>query len=159
LKELAATGQTPGGAGFALRRSLRAEILLIMGALAATAALTTYAPADYAPTGPVSKTASLGPADLQLTVDPARVGPNEMHVYLIDKQNGTQYDKVKEMKVDLVLPAEKLGPLAADVRKAGPGHYVMNGALFGVAGEWDVKMSARVSEFDAYYASVKLNIE
>jgi copper transport protein len=159
LKELAATGQTPGGAGFALRRSLRAEIVLIMGALAATAALTTYAPADYAPTGPVSKTASLGPADLQLTVDPARVGPNEMHVYLIDKQNGTQYDKVKEMNVDLVLPAEKLGPLKADVRKAGPGHYVMNGALFGVSGEWDVKMSARVSEFDAYYASVKVNIE
>jgi copper transport protein len=159
LKELAATGQTPGGAGFALRRSLRAEILLIVGALGATAALTTYAPADYAPTGPVSKTASLGPADVQLTVDPARVGPNEMHLYLIDKQNGTQYDKVKEMNVDLVLPAEKLGPLKADVRKAGPGHFVMNGALFGVSGEWDVKMSARVSEFDAYYASIKVNIE
>jgi len=159
LKELAATGQTPGGAGFALRRSLRAEIVLILGALGATAALTTYAPADYAPTGPISKTASLGPADVQLTVDPARVGPNEMHVYLIDKQNGTQYDKVKEMKVDLVLPAEKLGPLEADVRKAGPGHYVMNGALFGVSGEWDVKMNARVSEFDAYYASVKVRIE
>ena len=159
LKQLAATGQTPGGAGFALRRSIRVELVLIAGALAATAALTTYAPADYAPTGPVSKTASLGPADLQLTVDPARVGPNEMHVYLIDKQNGTQYDKVKEMNVDLALPAEKLGPLKADVRKAGPGHYVMNGALFGVSGEWDVKMSARVSEFDAYYASVKVNIE
>ena len=159
LKELAQTGQTPGGAGFALRRSLRAEILLIVGALGATAALTTYAPADYAPVGPVSKTASLGPADVQLTVDPARVGPNEMHVYLIDKQNGTQYDKVKEMNVELLLPAEKLGPLKADVRKAGPGHYVMNGALFGVSGEWDVKMSARVSEFDAYYADVKVNIE
>ncbi len=159
LKELAATGQTPGGAGFALRRSLRAEIVLIVGALAATAALTTYAPADYAPVGPVSKTASLGPADIQLTVDPARVGPNEMHVYLIDKQKGAQYDKVKEMSVELVLPAEKLGPLKADVRKAGPGHYVMNGALFGVAGEWVVKMTARVSEFDAYYASVKVPIQ
>ncbi len=159
LKELAQTGQTPGGAGFALRRSLRAEILLIVGALGATAAMTTYAPADYAPVGPVSKTTSLGPADVQLTVDPARVGPNEMHVYLIDKQRGGQYDKVKEMNVELVLPAEKLGPLKADVRKAGPGHYVMNGALFGVSGEWDVKMSARVSEFDAYYADVKVNIE
>jgi copper transport protein len=159
LRELAAAGHNPGATGFALRRSLRVEVVLIMGALAATAALTTYAPADYAPSGPVSKTASLGPADLQLTVDPARVGPNEMHVYLIDKQNGTQYDKVKEMNVDLSLPAERLGPLKADVRKAGPGHYVMNGALFGVSGEWDVKMSARVSEFDAYYADVKVDIK
>ena len=102
--------QTPGGAGFALRRSLRAEILLIVGALAATAAMTTYAPADYAPVGPVSKTASLGPADIQLTVDPARVGPNEMHVYLIDKQNGTQYDKVKEMNVELCCPLRSSAP-------------------------------------------------
>ena len=49
--------------------------------------------------------------------------------------------------------------LKPDVRKAGPGHFVMNGALFGVSGEWDVKMSARVSEFDAYYADVKVNIK
>ncbi len=159
LKQLATSGETPGRTGFALRRSIRAEILLLVGVLAATAALTTYAPADYAPTGPVSETASLGPADVQLTVDPARVGPNEMHVYLIDKQNGTQFDKVKEMKVDLLLPSENLGPLKPDVRKAGPGHYVMNGALFGVSGEWDVKMTARVSEFDAYYSSVKVNIK
>jgi copper transport protein len=159
LKELAQAGQTPGPTGFALRRSLRAEVLLIVGALGATAALTTYAPADYAPTGPVSKTASLGPAQVQLTVDPAKVGPNEMHIYLIDKQTGQQYDKVKELNVDLSLPAEKLGPLKPDVRKAGPGHFVMNGALFGVSGEWDVKLSARVSEFDAYYASVKVNIQ
>ena len=154
LKELAATGQTPGRAGFALRRSIRAEILLIVGRPGRDRrADHVRARRTMRPAGPVSKTASLGPADVQLTVDPARVGPNEMHVYLIDKQNGTQYDKVKEMNVDLLLPAEKLGPLKADVRKAGPGHYVMNGALFGVSGEWDVKMSARVSEFDAYYAS------
>ena len=35
----------------------------------------------------------------------------------------------------------------------------MNGALFGVAGDWDVKVSARVSEFDAYYADVKVKIK
>jgi copper transport protein len=104
-------------------------------------------------------TASFGPADLQLTVDPARVGPNEMHVYLTDKQTGAQYDRVKEFDVSLVLPAEKLGPLEAETRKAGPGHYVMNGALFGVAGEWEVKVTARVSEFDAYYATMNVGID
>ena len=63
-------------------------------------------------------------------VDPARVGPNEMHVYLNDKQTGQQYDKVKELNVDLLLPSQNLGPLKPDVRKAGPGHFVMNGALW-----------------------------
>ena len=82
-----------------------------------------------------------------------------MHVYLTDKQTGQQYDRVKEFNVNLVLPEEKLGPLKADTRKAGPGHYVMNGALFGVAGDWEVKMTARVSEFDAYFATVKVGID
>ena len=35
----------------------------------------------------------------------------------------------------------------------------MNGALFGVAGEWEVKVTARVSEFDAYYATMKVGID
>ena len=82
-----------------------------------------------------------------------------MHVYLTDKQTGQQYDRVKEMNVALVLPEEKLGPLQAETRKAGPGHYVMNGALFGVAGDWEVKVTARVSEFDAYFATLKVGID
>ena len=35
----------------------------------------------------------------------------------------------------------------------------MNGALFGVAGDWEVKVTARVSEFDAYFATMKVGIE
>jgi copper transport protein len=159
LRHAADGGATPGRDGVLLRRSIRTEVALLAVVLGVTAALVSYAPSGSVSSGPQSATASLGPADLQLTVDPARVGPNEMHVYLIDKQTGSQYDRVKEMNVDLVLPAEDLGPLRADTRKAGPGHYVMNGALFGVAGDWEVKVTARVSEFDAYFATLKVGID
>ena len=159
LRHAAADGATPGQDGFKLRRSIRTEVALLAVVLGVTAALVSYAPSGSVSSGPQSATESLGPADLQLTVDPARVGPNEMHVYLTDKQTGAQYDKVKEMNVALVLPDEKLGPLQAETRKAGPGHYVMNGALFGVAGDWEVKVTARVSEFDAYYATMKVGID
>jgi copper transport protein len=159
LRRAAAEGVTPGRDGFLLRRSIRTEVALLAVVLGVTAALVSYAPSGSVSSGPESATASLGPADLQLTVDPARVGPNEMHVYLTDKTTGAQYDKVKEMNVALLLPAEKLGPLEAETRKAGPGHYVMNGALFGVAGDWEVKVTARVSEFDAYYATMKVGID
>jgi copper transport protein len=159
LRRAAAEGQAPGRDGFRLRRSIRTEVALLAVVLGVTAALVSYPPSGSVSSGPQSKIASLGPADLQLTVDPARVGPNEMHVYLTDKQAGGQYDRVKEMKVALVLPAEDLGPLEAETRKAGPGHYVMNGALFGVAGEWEVKVTARVSEFDAYFATLKVDID
>ena len=159
LRRAAAEGATPGRDGFLLRRSIRTEVALLAVVLGVTAALVSYAPSGSVSSGPQSVTASFGPADLQLTVDPARVGPNEMHVYLTDKQTGAQYDRVKEFDVSLVLPAEKLGPLEAETRKAGPGHYVMNGALFGVAGDWEVKLTGRVSEFDAYYATLNVAID
>ena len=159
LRRAADEGDTPGRDGVLLRRSIRTEVALLAVVLGVTAALVSYAPSASVSSGPQSATTSLGPADLQLTVDPARVGPNQMHVYLTDKQTGQQYDRVKEMNVDLVLPKESLGPLKADTRKAGPGHYVMNGALFGVAGDWEVKVTARVSEFDAYFATVKVGID
>jgi copper transport protein len=159
LRHAAAGGATPGRDGLLLRRSIRTEVALLAVVLGVTAALVSYAPSGSVSSGPQSETASLGPADLQLTVDPARVGPNQMHVYLTDKKTGAQYNRVKEMNVALLLPAEKLGPLKVDTRKAGPGHYVMNGALFGVAGDWEVKVTARVSEFDAYYATMKVGID
>jgi copper transport protein len=119
----------------------------------------SYPPGTATSSGPVSKTASLGPADLQLTVDPARVGPNVMHAYLIDKRTGAQYDKVKEFQVKLSEPDKNLGPIDARPQKAGPGHYVMSGAVFGLAGDWQVKIAARVSEFDAYYTNFKVKIK
>jgi copper transport protein len=156
LRDIASTGSSLGSSGRLLRRTLRAEIALLLVVFGVTAVLVSKAPSTAVPTGPVSENASLGPADLQMTVDPARVGANVMHVYLIDKKTGVQYDKVKEFNVKLSQPGKGVGPLDAGAQKAGPGHYVMTGAVFGVAGDWRVQVSARVSEFDAYYATMKV---
>ena len=142
-----------------MRRALRAEVALIVVVLGVTSALVSYPPSiAQSSGGPVSITKSLGPADVQVTVDPARVGPNEMHAYLIDKRTGQQYDRVKEFRVELQQPDKGIGPLKADSRRAGPGHYVMPGTVFGTSGGWLVKISARVSKFDAYYATAKVKI-
>ena len=37
---------------------------------------------------PFSTTVNVGPARVEVTVDPARVGPNETHVYLFDRETG-----------------------------------------------------------------------
>jgi copper transport protein len=158
LRKIVAGGQSPGQAGLVLRRALRAEVALILVVFGVTAALVSYPPSTAVSTGPVSKTASLGPADMQLTLDPARVGGNVMHVFLIDKKTGVQYDKVKQFDVKLAQPDKGVGPIDAAAQKAGPGHYVMTGAVFGVAGDWNVQVEARVSEFDAYYATLKVKI-
>jgi copper transport protein len=160
LRQIVDRGTPPGRAGFVLRRALRAEVALILIVFGVTAALVNNPPSiAVTSTGPVSKTASLGPADLQLTVDPARVGPNVMHIYLIDKKTGAQYNQVKQFDVKLSQPGKGVGPIDAAAQKAGPGHYVMTGAVFGVAGDWNVQVSARVSEFDAYYATMKVKVK
>jgi copper transport protein len=159
LRRIAAQGGGPRVVGTLLRRTLRTEVALIVAVMGVTAALVSYAPSVAVSGGPVSITRSLGPADLQLTVDPARVGPNAVHVFLTDKRTGAQYDRVKEFTAQLALPEEKIGPIDQSVRKAGPGHYVFDGAVFGADGDWKLEVAARVSAFDAYYDTLEIPIK
>ncbi len=157
LAALDAAGETPGRAGIELRRSLRAEMLLMVAALGVTAALVSYAPATGV-TGPFSASETLGPARLELTVDPARVGSNGIHVYLFDRRSGRQFDRVKQLTVSARLPAKRIGPLHLDAQRAGPGHYVIRRAGLAPAGDWHLELSARVSAFDAYDARIEVPI-
>ena len=148
LDRAAAAGSAPGRAGTLLRRSLRAEVALGIAAFAATGALAGYAPGTAQPTGPYSASAALGPARAELTVEPAQAGPNELHLYLFDAKDGTQYDVPRDLTITAALPESGIEPIALDVRKAGPGHYVVGGAPFSPAGDWQLEMAARISEFD-----------
>jgi hypothetical protein len=60
--------------------------------------------------------------------------------------------------VTATLPAEAIGPIELDPRKAGPGHYVVRDAALGVAGEWELDVSSRVSAFEEQRASVEVPI-
>ena len=159
LKTLADGHEPPGGPGLTLRRALRAEVALIAVVLAVTAALVSYAPPGEAAEGPVSGSAALGEASLEYTVDPARAGPNEMHLYLFDAETGEQFTDFKELTVDLALPEKDIGPIEAELQRSGPGHFVAPSAPFGVPGEWEVDVALRVSKFDQDEALVEVPIE
>ncbi len=75
LRRLAEAGAAPGAAGHLLRRTLRAEVALVVAVLGVTAALVSYPPPESLAAGPFGATAKLGPLSLEVTVDPARVGP------------------------------------------------------------------------------------
>lgn len=159
LKELARHGKGPGRPGALLRRTIGAEVALVALALAVTAALVSYAPPSQAEVGPVSGSAMLGPALLEYTVDPAEVGRNELHLYLFDAEDGSQFGEAREVAVDLALPEREIGPLEAELRHAGPGHYVAPSAPFGVAGEWTVEVRMRISRFDQDEAEFEVPIQ
>ena len=137
----------------------RAVLIKIVLFAAIVALAAGYAPSIAESSGPFSGSADLGPARLELTVDPARVGPNEIHVYLFDRSDGKQYDETKELTVMAELPEQRIAPIHFDAIKAGPGHYVVSGAALGVSGDWTVEIVARVSDFDEHRATVEVPIE
>ena len=70
---------------------------------------------------------------------------------------GAQWDEAKEVRVKLIQPDEQI-ELDADARKGGPGHYIVDGAVFSTGGTWEVQIAARVSEFDEYAKTIEVPI-
>ncbi|HYH88490.1 MAG TPA: CopD family protein [Solirubrobacteraceae bacterium] len=149
---------TPGAAGVLLRRTLRVELALAAVVLGTTGALAGYQPSNTVAAGPFATDVRLGPGRLEVTVQPARVGANEMHLYLFARSDGRQYDATKELTVHASLPGKRVAPIELSPRKAGPGHYVVSGAAFAIAGDWKVEVAARVSEFDEHRTSFEVPI-
>ena len=149
----------PGRPGLLLRRSLRAEVALGAAALAATGALAGYTPATAQTSGPFSGSADIGPARAELTVDPARAGPNEAHLYLFSRDDGSQYDATRELTVTAALPERGIEPIRLRARKAGPGHYVVTAAPLSPAGDWELEIAARITEFDELRTTFNVPVE
>jgi len=158
LREAVRAGRSPGEIGIALRRTLRAEVALIVVVLGVTGALSSYTPPADAASGPFATTTTLGPAELEMDVDPARVGPNTMHLYLINPKDGSQFTATQELDVQASLPSKGIGPLTLNAEAAGPGHYVIPTAELVPGGTWHIQLTDRVSEFDEYLQTVKVPI-
>ena len=140
-----------GGASAGLaRRVLLAETALFALIMIATAALASFSPAAQAQIGPVSESFEAGPVLVQMTVDPARVGGNTIHLLLSDPKTGASYTKAIEVRASETLPAKSLGPLTQRAHRAGPGHWIVAGAPVPAAGAWKLEVTVRVSAFDEY---------
>jgi copper transport protein len=157
LNRVAAGGESPGRVGVLLRRALRAEVALLVVVLGVTAALASYAPPVTAQSGPFSTESQFGPIQLEMTVEPARVGGNAIHIYLFDAKSGAPFAKVKEIEATASLPDKSIS-LPLEPQLAGPGHYTIAGALLSAAGEWRIALTVRVSAFTEYTKTVEVPI-
>jgi copper transport protein len=158
LRRIVQSGDSPGQAGVLARRTMRGEIALMLAVLGVTAALVSYAPPIDAASGPFATNTTLGPIELEMTLEPAKVGLNTAHLYLIDAKDGAQYTGTKELVVTASLPAKGIGPLPLHANLAGPGHYVLDSAELSPGGTWEIQITDRVSEFEEYARTVKVPI-
>jgi copper transport protein len=136
-----------------LRRSVAAEIALAVAVLAVTAALVNAVPGatavDNAPaaTGGLFNTTVHGSLTaIQVTVDPAAVGPTEVEIN-ISAHDSSPIDP-EEVTASLTLPERNIGPLDLTLQRLGPGQYVAQGAQIPFSGTWDLEVVARTTNID-----------
>ncbi|NUR29443.1 MAG: copper resistance protein CopC/CopD [Catenulispora sp.] len=150
-----------------LRRSVAAEFGLALVVLGVTALLVESQPAagvtsngtgkgkPVSLSSPFDTGSANGSGTVNVTLDPARVGQDQLHIYVLDK-NGVQ-ESVPEVTASLALPAQQLGPLPVKLDVAGPGHYTAANAVVPVAGQWQVLVTVRTTDIDQ--ATVILNVD
>ncbi len=158
LRRLVEGAAAPGSVGVLARRNLRGELATMLVVFGVTAALIAYTPPIDAASGPFSTTTSLGPAELEMSVEPAQVGLNTIHLYLIDAGDGAQFTKTKELTITARLPSKEIGPLQLPVHAGGPGHYIVAGAQLSPGGTWELEITDRVSAFDEFATTVSVPI-
>ncbi len=136
-----------------LRRSVAAEVALAVAVLAVTAALVNAVPGatavDNAPvaTGGLFNTTIHGSLTaIQVTVDPAAVGPTEVEIN-ISAHDGSSIDP-EEVTASLTLPDRNVGPLDLTLQRIGPGQYVAQGTQIPFAGTWELEVVARTTDID-----------
>ncbi|MFJ1605185.1 copper resistance CopC/CopD family protein [Streptomyces sp. NPDC088253] len=152
----------PARAG--LRRSVLAEAGVAVVLLAVTTVLTSTEPGrteEAAQQATASSSQRSGPLSLKLpfdtggqdgkgtaevTLDPARVGGNEMHVF-VERPNGKAFD-VPEVKVAFTLEAKKIGPLPVTPDRIATGHWSAIGVQIPMAGDWEIAVTVRTSDID-----------
>lgn len=143
-----------------LRRSLRIEIVGIVAVLAATALLVGLQPAAEAAgiSGAYSTYAPLGEdGEVNITVDPNRVGRNEIHLYVLGA-DGRQVDVPSDAVLSLTQPERNIGPLRRETTRLGPGHFFLSGPELSVPGRWEIEVEVPTSRFDVLNATVPVTV-
>ncbi len=165
----------PGRTG--LRRSVLAEAGIAVVLLAVTTVLTATEPGRTVEEANAAKAAATqedetsgalaldmsfdtggknGQGVARLQIDPARVGANEMHVY-VQGPDGKPFD-VPEVKVAFTLEAKKIGPLPVVPDRVTAGHWTANGVQLPMAGDWKIEITVRTSEIDQVTVSKNAKI-
>ena len=145
-----------GGAALPhLRRSVLAEAVLAVAVLGVTSVLSTTVPARDQIAREFNRTIVDDKQFVALTVSPARVGANEMHVTVTPTAAQTT---ISEIKVTISLPAADLGPIEIPTQNLTANHVTTSDAQFPTPGTWTVTVAVRYGEFDSQTTTAEVLI-
>ena len=122
-----------------LLRSVRLELVVAVAVLGVTAALVSQAPARTTYSQPFSETQTVDGLTVQLDVQPARAGSNDLHLYFFDE------DGISAAPVDAVEVSASTGdipPRRLDITPITPSHVSAYGAALTAPGTWTITVTA-----------------
>ncbi len=133
-----------------LGRTVRFEVGVLVAVLGVTAFLVNLRPAaeEAGITGAFDTLVAIPDTDMQLNlvVDPNRVGRNEIHLYVLD-DTGRPVSDLDSVQLELTQPARDIGPIVREPYVAGPGHWQLDGRDLGVPGEWVITLVVGLDRF------------
>jgi len=144
------------------RRFLRAagtELAIMAVIVGVTAVLVTEPPAKASISAAkyATDTVPIGPLELNYLIDPAKTGPNVIHLYFYRPKSGFPAS-VDDAKMSATLPSKNLGPLRIPLTRIVPSHYTTSAGVFPEAGDWQVTFEIRRGQFQSYTQTVTVSI-
>jgi hypothetical protein len=138
-----------------VRGSVRVELMGALAVLGVTAALVAVAPPGSG-SRLVDVRRVVDNNVIDVVVDPAQVGPTEMHIYVTPLDGTSQ--TVDDITATLTKSPELKGPLTVDLLRAGPAHFVSNALFLPFDGKWTLELALLRGEFDQTRTTVDFSV-
>jgi copper transport protein len=144
------------------RRFLRAagtELAIMAAIVGVTAVLVTEPPAKASVKAPkyATDTVPIGPLEMNYIVEPAKTGPNTIHLYFYMPKSGFPAN-VDDAKLSATLPSRGIGPLRIPLTRIVPSHYTTPAGVFPEPGDWQVTAEIRRGQFQSFTQTVTVPI-
>ena len=145
--------QRAAGGGHRIYRTVRIELVVAVGALAAAALLTSLSPArqtyDLMSGGePLTLKDQAGGLDLTVSMTPARPGQNTFSVHVQDS-NGKPVSDAERVDLNFTFLDQPLGSTLEMLTYQGDGAYSSQSRALSVAGRWQAELLVRWGGEDA----------
>ena len=143
-----------------LLRTVRAEAVLLVAVVALTAIVVNVPPARtavVAKTDRVDITQRVDTGNIQLSVDPAIVGPNTVAVRYTDG-TGQPINVANSMSIEFSQPSAGLEPITRLVPASEPGVFVIQGNELSIPGTWTITIAVRTGDFTEQRTSFEVPV-
>ena len=135
----------------AVRRTIGIECIGMAAILTVTALIVNLTPARDAASRPIAVTVTTATGLVDITVDPARAGRNELHMYALTKQGASR--PIEAIEATLTNAAAGIEGLESKVVRAGPNHFQALGLDLPIKGTWRIDVRVKLDAFDEETAS------